>query len=435
VCSSDLKAADIARQQRTLDIELMDALGNTSGALTARRQDELAALDASLRPTKLAIYAALDLAEAQAKATEAQANATEAQKKYITDIYNKSIEKTKDAIDKLSESVSNLKALSDMLHKALNDVLPGQEKNQLMAARKQISGFAASGRLPDQDTLSKALSVISEPSESLYSDFIDYQRDFLRTSADINKLAGIADSQYSKAKSQLDILESQLQMQEKWYENEMTNESVDDLRNRTPNIPDSTVEFYRARISRYIGWQHPAMIVRPAFEPYINDMVSCDPLYLVDVSHELLQPSVQNYNELYQQRLRCYVVNERGSDKMLSRLPDQQFGLILAYNYFNFRPFEMIKQWLTELLQKLKPGGVLLLTFNDCDRDKAVMLVERNFCCYTPGNLVTQLAQTLGFEIIFQWHDDGPSTWLELRRPGTLTTLRGGQALAKIMPK
>ena len=219
------------------------------------------------------------------------------------------------------------------------------------------------------------------------------------------------------------------------YENEMTNETVDDLRNRTPNIPDSTVEFYRARISRYIGWQHPAMIVRPAFEPYINDMVSCDPLYLVDVSHELLQPSVQNYNELYQQRLRCYVVNERGSDKMLSRLPDQQFGLILAYNYFNFRPFEMIKQWLTELLQKLKPGGVLLLTFNDCDRDKAVMLVERNFCCYTPGNLVTQLAQTLGFEIIFQWHDDGPSTWLELRRPGTLTTLRGGQALAKIMPK
>jgi hypothetical protein len=63
------------------------------------------------------------------------------------------------------------------------------------------------------------------------------------------------------------------------------------------------------------------------------------------------------------------------------------------------------------------------------------MLAESNFCCYTPGYLVTQLAETLGYEIRFQWHDGGPSTWLELQRPGKSETLRGGQALAKIMPK
>ena len=221
----------------------------------------------------------------------------------------------------------------------------------------------------------------------------------------------------------------------KLYENDFQNETLDDLINRQPKLRDSTVEYYCARLSRYNTWHYPAMIVRPGVESYINNMLACDPLYLVDLRHELLAPAVQQYNEVYQQRLRTYVVDERDDNQILHRLPDSQFGLILAYNYFNFRPFEVIRKWLAEIYQKLKPGGMLLMTFNDCDSDKAVMLVESNYCCYTPGHLIIQLAQTLGFETVFQYNDGGPSTWLELQRPGTVTTARGGQALAKILPK
>jgi len=219
------------------------------------------------------------------------------------------------------------------------------------------------------------------------------------------------------------------------YENEFGNETVEDLINRHPQLSESTVEYLTARMSRYNSWKYPAMILRPGVETYINDMVACDPLYLVDLRHELLAPAVQQYNEVYQQRLRVYVVDERDDNHILHRLPDSQFGVILAYNYFNFRPFEVIKKWLSELLTKLKPGGVLLMTFNDCDNDKAVMLVEQKYCCYTPGRLIMQLAQTLGFEVVFKWSDGGPSTWLELKKPGEFTSLRGGQALAKIISK
>ena len=220
----------------------------------------------------------------------------------------------------------------------------------------------------------------------------------------------------------------------KLYENDFQNETLDDLIDRQPKLCDSTVEYYCARLSRYNTWHYPAMIVRPGVESYINNMLACDPLYLVDLRHELLVPAVQQYNEVYQQRLRTYVVNER-DDQILHRLPDSQFGVILVYNYFNFRPFEVIKKWLTELLAKLKPGGVLLMTFNDCDNNKAVMLVEQRYCCYTPGHLIMQLAQTLGYEIVFKWSDGNPSTWVELQRPGTISSVRGGQALAKIIPK
>lgn len=215
---------------------------------------------------------------------------------------------------------------------------------------------------------------------------------------------------------------------------EISNETLEDIINRQ-TTPSASVDYLRTRVQRLNTWLYPAMILRPGNETFINDMVACDPLYLVDLKHELLAPALNRYNNTYQNRLRTYVISEQSPDAMLHQLPDQQFGMILAYNYFNFRPFEVIRQWLAELFVKLQPGGMLLLTFNDCDNDKAVMLVEQNYCCYTPGHLVKQLAQTLGYEIQHEWSDQGPSTWLELQRPGTLTSLRGGQALAQIIPK
>ena len=219
------------------------------------------------------------------------------------------------------------------------------------------------------------------------------------------------------------------------YEEEMIYETSDYILNRRPQISAETEQFYRTRITRYNSWQHPAMIIRPGRETYINELLGSDPLYLVDESHDLLIPAMSLFNELYQNRLRSYTINERGIGEILEKLPNGQFGLVFAYNFFNFRPFEVIKKYLSEIFTKLRPGGVLVMTFNDCDRPKGVMLVEQHFCCYTPGYLVRELAQTIGFEILFSWNDDGPSTWLELKKPGEFSTLRGGQSLAKVLPK
>jgi SAM-dependent methyltransferase len=219
------------------------------------------------------------------------------------------------------------------------------------------------------------------------------------------------------------------------YEKEMIYETTEYILNRRPGITSETEQFYRTRIVRYNSWQHPAMIIRPGQETYINELLASDPLYLIDESHDLLTPAMNLFNEQYQGRLRPYTINERQDNEILNKLPNGQFGFVLAYNFFNFRPFEVIKKYFAEIYQKLRPGGVLAMTFNDCDRDKGVILVEQHFCCYTPGYLVRELAQSLGFEIVFSWTDQGPSTWLELRKPGEFESLRGGQALAKVIPK
>jgi SAM-dependent methyltransferase len=219
------------------------------------------------------------------------------------------------------------------------------------------------------------------------------------------------------------------------YDQEMRNETLADIKFRSPELAPETAFFYQSRIMRYAGWKHTAMIVRPGFESFATHLVSCDPLYLVDVNHDFFQPCLDLFNEAYQQRLRTYMVNEREDEKILQRLPDAQFGLILAYNFFNYRPVEVVKQWLMEFYDKMRPGGMLLMTINDCDRAKGVMLVEQHFCCYTSGSMIQELARSIGFECEFVWHNNGPSTWIELQKPGAWSSIRGGQALAKILPK
>jgi SAM-dependent methyltransferase len=219
------------------------------------------------------------------------------------------------------------------------------------------------------------------------------------------------------------------------YEQEMIYETAEYILNRRPEITSETENFYRTRLVRYNSWQHPAMIIRPGRETYINELLASDPLYLVDESHDLLLPAMSQFNEQYQQRLRPYTINERNGEEILGKLPNGQFGLVFAYNFFNFRPFEIIRKYLTEIFEKLKPGGFLIMTFNDCDRANGVILVEQHFCCYTPGYLVRELARSLGYLVTFSWTDQGPTTWLELQKPGNFVSLRGGQALAKIIPK
>lgn len=195
------------------------------------------------------------------------------------------------------------------------------------------------------------------------------------------------------------------------------------------------LSLFKARLNRYADWHYPAAIIRPNIEPFIENMVAHDPLYVLDVSHELLEPALNKFNTQYQERLRISVINETDSGPLLPSLPDNQLGVVFAYNFLNFRPIEIFKRYLTEIYQKLKPGGVFILTFNDCERASAVENTEIRFAVYTPGYLIYELARLTGFEIEYYWHDNGPSTWLELRKPGTLSSLKGGQTLAKILPK
>jgi len=307
--------------------------------------------------------------------------------------------------------------------------------SELVAYRNQLEALSSVPTLKNANLeLDKILHLVSAQPELMMS--ITHDLD--------NQYASIQQA-FSKFEDNLNNLKSQLNQkietaerpwfQESYtlYEGELIQSAESVLNLRKPNTLDTAS--FQIRLSQYANWKYSALIIRPGLETFIENMVAYDPLYLVDLSHDYLAPAMNKFNEQYQNRLRPYVVSEELDQNILAKIPNDQFGMCLAYNYFNFRPFEILKKYLAEIYQKLKPGGILAFTFNDCDRPSAVRLVENYYCCYTPGYLVRELAISTGYEIVYSWSDPGPTTWLELKKPGELTSLKGGQTLAKIVPK
>jgi SAM-dependent methyltransferase len=307
--------------------------------------------------------------------------------------------------------------------------------SELVAYRNQLDALSSVPALHTANLeLDKILHLVgTQPklmtsfTHNLDSQYVDIQKVFAKFEDDLNNIK-------SQLAQQIEAAERPW-FQESYtlYEGELIRSAEYVLELRKPNTLD-TVPF-QIRLSQYANWKYPALIIRPGLETFIENMVAYDPLYLVDLSHDYLAPAMNRFNEQYQNRLRPYVVSEELDQDILAKIPNDQFGMCLAYNYFNFRPFEILKKYLAEIYQKLKPGGILAFTFNDCDRPSAVRLVENYYCCYTPGYLVRELAVSVGYEILYSWSDPGPATWLELKKPGELTSLKGGQTLAKIVPK
>lgn len=219
------------------------------------------------------------------------------------------------------------------------------------------------------------------------------------------------------------------------YEQDMIYETTEYILDRRLRLDFETDNILRSRLKSYGDWRLPGMIIRPGRENFIEDMVPLDPLYVVDNNMELMHPAISGFTPEYQRRLRPYTINDYSNDKILYQLPNNQFGVVFAYNYFNFRPIEIVEKFLHELYQKLRPGGVVIFTYNECDLAPGIGAVEHNWMCYTPGRRIRSIADSAGYEIVNNYIGINDIAWFELKKPGEIESLRGGQTLAKIVPK
>lgn len=219
------------------------------------------------------------------------------------------------------------------------------------------------------------------------------------------------------------------------WDQEMRFETTEYVLNRRLAISSEDFELMYGHLLNYVDWKVPGMILRPGLEKWIEHLVPLDPLYVVDTDQELLDPAVKQFTIEYQQRLRQYVIKDTERTSILGALPDNQFGFVFAYNYFNYKPMEVFKRYLKEIFDKLRPGGIFMFTYNDGDWAHGAGLAERNFMCYTPGRMIENEAMLLGFEVVYKHHGLGDINWLEIKKPGDIQSLRGGQSLAKVLDK
>lgn len=216
--------------------------------------------------------------------------------------------------------------------------------------------------------------------------------------------------------------------------NEVKAEPIENIKNRELRMGDDDLHLLKHRLRSYSDWKYPGAFIRPSSVDLFKEIVDCDPFYIVDIDYELLAPCLESVNPLYAGRLRSVVFDDR-RDIELSALPKNQLGFIFVWNFLNYKPFEVIRDYLESFIKLLRPGGTLLFTFNDCDRSLPVKLVENAFASYTPGNMLETMARSIGFEIVYRHRGSYHCNWLEIKKPGNLTSMRGGQSLARIVAK
>lgn len=223
---------------------------------------------------------------------------------------------------------------------------------------------------------------------------------------------------------------------EERFSRENVNQTIEGIKQRHLAINDDTKEYLKTRISYYTAWDQTGLQICPSQGDLTHTLVSFDPLYLIDYGDILIKPVRDQFNKQYSNRLRSYVMPQiKDGNTLFHKLPQEQFGFILAYNFFDTLSMNIIQRMLSECYHLLKPGGKMLFTFNDCDLPHNISLYERTHKYYTPGRLVRHYLENMGFTVLKHFRETYGMAWFEIEKPGKLDSIKGGQVLAQVANK
>ena len=213
---------------------------------------------------------------------------------------------------------------------------------------------------------------------------------------------------------------------------------------QTITVNEEQFKIINTQIGSYSDWQYPGLILYPRDKKWINSsMVANDPLYIIHNDcvlgndYNTLLKLMEDFSDVYRSRLRVYSVDSNN----YSKLPQNQFGFVLLWDWLTYLSFDRFEEYFRQIYNLLKPGGSCMFSYNNCNLPGSAKLAEMNIASYTTDILVRQVVEKNGFKVIKSNDlamEDALYThisWMEIQKPGTLTTVKMHQALGEIIEK
>lgn len=194
------KAEQLAKDRLGLQIRILDLEGNSLAATALKRQQELAALDESLRPLQLMIYA---LEDAQA-AEEARTSAISTARNTLSAAYERESKALTDTIDRFkgfADSLREFRATLTLGGEGLGDVY-----RRAQAAFVDTASAARMGDAKALGSLTDVSKTFLLASRNQAATLLDYQRDVSRVMRATDAAIGAADGAVDIAQAELDTL-------------------------------------------------------------------------------------------------------------------------------------------------------------------------------------------------------------------------------------
>jgi hypothetical protein len=277
------------------------------------------------------------------------------------------------------------------------------------------------------DLVNKTKKIFPE-----HSDYLDGKiNDYLTVGIQSKKILDEIDTNISQLNIEIDNT-ANLMFDNEEYRDRFSENHI--FRNLTLSI--ELQSWIESKITRHSDWHYPALQITPRSKKWIDPMVAADPLYLTHISIPAIMDLIKEYPELYQRRLRIYAIEDRN----FSILPQGQFSFVLCWDMFNYLSADKIEQYLKEVFQLLRPGGHFVFSYNNCDLEGPILAAELQAASFVTARWLVKLCDEIGYEIIeSQDVETGDAftthiSWVEIKKPGNLRTVKIAQALAQIIP-
>lgn len=198
------RVREIAAARFDLEVQLMEAQGNTAGALAKRREAELRAMDASLRPLQELVWAEQKLAEERQKAVDTAQQAVDDARARLSEAYDAEAGALENYIDKFRTWSESLSKFLGALYRGPAAMLsPEEQYRSARAEFDRVSGLAASG---DENAIRDL--------ESVSQAYLDASKDYYASSkeyfADLERVRSAVSATQTYAAQQVDVGQAQL---------------------------------------------------------------------------------------------------------------------------------------------------------------------------------------------------------------------------------
>lgn len=205
-----------ATQRYDLETRVLQLLGNETELLIRQRERERAATHELNRGMLDQVYALEDAYSAVNSAFATVQRSIEARKNAITNSFNEIMETIQGRIEAAQAAVGVSGGILSSLEGASGT--SGMTRGAGLAYLRSLRGAS---RISDQKKLDDALQAIAEPSQDLYTNFVDYQRDFADQSNLIRELEEKARYQLSTDEQTLLEIQNEAQAAQARYDGQI----------------------------------------------------------------------------------------------------------------------------------------------------------------------------------------------------------------------
>jgi SAM-dependent methyltransferase len=213
------------------------------------------------------------------------------------------------------------------------------------------------------------------------------------------------------------------------YELEERDGGFEHIRNhRRIHIRNEVEETVQQRIQLYTNWRYPTLEIGCRDGEWTQYLVAADPLYVIDKYQEFLDSTNNRFPDEYKKRLRKYQLKNYD----FSALPQEQFGFVFSWGHFNYVSLDTITQVLKSVMNLLRPGGVFLFSYNDGDTPAGAGMAENFAQSYIPQSILIPTCLALGYEVVEKFNEEPNISWIEIKKPGVLKSIKAHQVIGKI---